>query len=151
MKMQNKLFLYFLLCLLMSSLINAQSIDVQNLLGKKTNEVIKKYGTPVHKDDSNPSMICMFYKNKTTNMIFVSGESGVYQAEATKIFDTESEARSNIDEFISGSIANGFSVDTLSISDFRLNKTGAKVDLQLSENKINKNFEIKVKANKTES
>jgi len=40
-------------------------------------------------------------------------------------------------------------VDTVSTSDFRLDKSGVKVDLQLYENKLSKKFEISVKANKT--
>jgi hypothetical protein len=92
---------YFLLTLSFASISTAQSIDVHNLLGKSQKEVIKKYGNPVHKDNSNPSMQCMFYKNNTSTMIFVADKKGVYQVEATKSFDTESEARSNIDSFIS--------------------------------------------------
>jgi hypothetical protein len=142
---------YFLLTLSFASISTAQSIDVHNLLGKSQKEVIKKYGNPVHKDNSNPSMQCMFYKNNTSTMIFVADKKGVYQVEATKSFDTESEARSNIDSFISNSITDGFNVDTVSTSDFQLKRKGAKIDLQIYENKLSKNFEIRVKGNKTES
>jgi hypothetical protein len=132
-------------------LVYSQSIEVHNLIGKPRSEVIKKYGNPVHKDESNPAMICMFYKSKTTSMIFVSDKNGVYQAEATKSCDDQKNARSDIDSFISNSVKNGFTVDTVSVNDFELQKKGAKVDLQLSENKIAKNYEIRVKANRTEN
>lgn len=151
MKKQKKILFYFLLTFTLPFFITAQSIDVHKLIGKSQSEVIKKYGSPLHKDNSNPSMICMFYKNNTSSMIFVSDDKGVYQAEATKSFDTELEARSNVDAFISGSVTDGFIVDTVSTSDFRLHKKGIKADLQLYENKLSNNFEIKVKANKTES
>lgn len=81
-------------------------------------------------------MICMFYKSKTGSMIFVSDKQSVYQIEATKIFNTESEARKNIDSFISKALEDNFSVDTVSVSDFQLHRTGAKLDLQYYENKI---------------
>lgn len=96
-------------------------------------------------------MVCMFYKNNISSITFVLNEEGVYQAEATKSYGLEDEARSIINSFISNSKSDGFKVDTVSISDFSLTKTGAKVDLQLSENKLQKVFEIKVKATKKES
>ena len=151
MKNQNNIFLYFLLILLSSSLIHSQSIEVHNYIGKSRSEVIKKYGNPVHQDNSNPAMMCMFFKSKTGSMIFVSDKKGVYQAEATKSYDTQKDARSDLDSFISNSVTNGFAVDTVSTNDFELHRKGTKVDLQLSENKIAKNFEIRVKANRTES
>jgi hypothetical protein len=112
--------------------------------------VIKKYGNPAHQDNSDPNMMCMFYQTKTNRMIFVSDKDGVYQSEATASYGAESKARSVVDNFISGSVANGFAVDTVSINDFQLSKTGVKADLQISENKITKNFDISVKANRSE-
>lgn len=151
MKTQNMFLVIIVILFLLPSIGFTQNMEVHNLIGKSRNEVIKKYGAPVHKDESNPDMICMFYKNKTSSMIFVSDQSGVYQAEATKSYDTQAEARSIVDSFISNSLTNGFAIDTVSTSDFRLQKKGVKVDLQLSENKLAKTFDVKVKANKTES
>ncbi len=48
------------------------------------------------------------------------------------------------------SFKNGFAVDTVSVNDFQLYKTGIKAVLQVSENKITKNFDVSVKANKSE-
>ncbi len=151
MKTQNMFLVIIVILFLLPSIGFTQNMEVHNLIGKSKNEVIKKYGAPVHKDESNPDMICMFYKNKTSSMIFVSDQSGVYQAEATKSYDTQAEARSIVDSFISNSLTNGFAIDTVSTYDFRLQKKGVKVDLQLSENKLAKTFDVKVKANKTES
>lgn len=129
----------------------SQSIDVHNFIGKPRNEVVKKFGNPVHKDESNPDMICMFYKGKTGSMIFVSDRKVVYQAEATQMMNTEDDARNKVSSFITESIANGFEVDTISVNDYQLQKPGTKVDLQCYENKISKNFELRVKARRTEN
>lgn len=141
--------LFFLVCLFPVLLI-AQDISVQYLIGKSKNDVIKKYGNPAHQDNSDPNMMCMFYQTKTLRMIFVSDKTGVYQSEATANYNTEAKARNVVDDFISGSIADGFAVDTVTINDFQLSKTGVKADLQISENKISKNFDVSVKANRSE-
>lgn len=130
--------------------IPAQELDIQNVIGKAQSEVVKKFGAPVHKDNSNPEMVCMFYKSANRNMVFVSDLEGVYQAEATVIFENESDARNKVDELISNSMKNEFAADTISIMDFHLHKTGVKADLQLVENKISKKYEIRIKANRTE-
>ncbi len=150
MKNFKHIFLYILYFSFFSILLNAQNIQVHNMIGKKQSEVIKKYGNPVHKDVSNPEMQCMFYQTNISTMIFVSDADGVYQAEATKTFELESNARTEIDLFISDSRNNGFDVDSVTTSDFHLHKKGTKVDLQISENKLSKKFDIRVKANKVE-
>ena len=144
----------FLICssyiLFFSLSIFAQNIQVQDMIGKKQSDVIKKYGNPVHKDNNDPSMMCMFYKTNISTMIFVADANGIYQAEATKILDTEKDARKEIDIFISSSLETGFIVDTVTTSDFHLHKKGTKVDLQLNENKLSKKFDLRVKANRVE-
>lgn len=149
--MKTKRFISFLVIpVLFPIFIFSQDIAVHKMIGKSTATVIQKYGKPVHQDNSNPSMVCMFYQNQTKRMIFVSNKNGVYQSEATATYNTESSARSDIDKFISASVSDGFGIDTISINDFFLQKPGTKVDLQLSENKINKIFEVNVKARKSE-
>jgi hypothetical protein len=150
MKTKNIFFVSFLLICLTPVLLSAQDISVHKFIGKTRNDVIKKYGNPVHQDNSDPNMMCMFYQTKTNRMIFVSDKDGVYQSEATVNYDTEARARNAVDDFISGSIADGFAVDTVSINDFELSKTGVKADLQISENKITKNFDVNVKARRSE-
>ncbi|MCJ7555181.1 MAG: hypothetical protein MUO34_15015 [Ignavibacteriaceae bacterium] len=136
--------------ILLTLSVYAQDINVHTVIGKNQSEVVKKFGNPVHKDDSNQAMVCMFYKSNNRTMVFVADKDGVYQAEASAFFENEQTARNKMDEFISESIKNEFSADTVSVSDFCLYKKGVKVDLQLSENKISKKYEIKVKANRTE-
>lgn len=135
---------------LISIKVHSQDFNVHTLIGKSQSDVIKKYGTPVHKDNSEPSMVCMFYKNATRTMVFVADRDGVYQAEATIINNNEQSARKQIDEIISSSQTIDFVTDTISLSDFRLHKTGVKADLQLFENKLTGKYEIRVKANRTE-
>ena len=129
---------------------SAQDIAVQNLIGKSKSEVINKFGKPVHQDNSNPAMICMFYQDKTTRMIFVSDKDGVYQSEATVNYSKETSARNAVDKFIVKSVADGFEVDTVTTNDFEVHRKGVKTDLQLSENKIAQNFVVSVKARRSE-
>jgi hypothetical protein len=65
-------------------------------------------------------------------------------------YESETKARSAVDEFIVGSVADGFAIDTVSTNDFQLHKPGVKADLQMTENKITKNFDVSVKAHKSE-
>jgi len=146
-----KIFYLLLFLLLCNALImKAQDLNVHFLIGKKQSEVIKKYGSPAHRDDSNPEMICMFYKSKLNTMIFVSNKDGVYQSEASKTYETKTDAIKDLDGCIAGSLSNGFGVDSVTTSDFRLRKKGVKADLQMIENKLSNKFEIRVKANKSE-
>jgi hypothetical protein len=149
MKTRCIFFISFLTLILIPFTIFAQDIEVHKLIGKSKSDVIKKYGNPVHQDNSNPAMVCMFYKSSTKNMIFVSNKDGVYQAEATASYNNEKDARSAIDDFISGSTSDGYAVDSVTTSDFHLQTTGVKVDLQISENKLSKKFDIRVKANRS--
>jgi len=131
-------------------LLSAQDISVHKFIGKTKADVIKKYGNPVHQDNSNPDMMCMFYQTKTNRMIFVSDKKVVYQSESTANFDSESNARKAIDELIKNSVVDGFAVDSVSTNDFQIHKTGVKADVQMTENKITKNFDVSVKAHKSE-
>ncbi len=127
-----------------------QDINVHYAIGKKQSDVIKQFGKPVHQDNSNPAMVCMFYKGQNYNLIFVSDQEGVYQSEANVNYAQENTARAEIDKFISKSLTNEFTVDTVSAVDFRLQKKGVKVELQLLENRLSNRFEIRVKANRSE-
>jgi len=140
---------FFLICLF-PVLIYAQDISVHEFIGKAKSDVIKQYGNPVHQDNSNPEMMCMFYQTKTVRMIFVSNKDGVYQSEATVNYETESKARTAVDDCIKSSVTEGFTVDTVSVNDFQLYKPGIKADLQISENKITKNYDVSVKAHSSE-
>ncbi|RPI73458.1 MAG: hypothetical protein EHM47_06060 [Ignavibacteriales bacterium] len=129
--------------------VSAQDLNVHNYINKNKSEVTKKYGKPVHQDVSNPEMICMFYKGSSGSMIFVSDKEGIYQSEAQLSYSSESEARRALDTFIKNSVAESFAVDSVTTSDFKVEKPGVKVDLQIYENKLSKKFEVKVKAHRT--
>jgi uncharacterized protein YegP (UPF0339 family) len=150
MKTRNYFFVSFFLMCLIPVLLSAQDISVHKFIGKTKSEVIKKYGNPVHQDNSNPDMMCMFYQTKTNRMIFVSNKDGVYQSEATVNYDSEASARKAIEDLMKNSIAEGFAVDSISVNDFQVHKTGVKADVQMTENKITKNFDVSVKAHKSE-
>jgi hypothetical protein len=150
MKTIKMFFVSFFLVCLFPVLMIAQDISVHEFIGKSKSDVIKQYGNPVHQDNSNPDMMCMFYQTKTVRMIFVSNKEGIYQSETTVNYSSETNARSAVDDLIKSSVAEGFAVDTVSTNDFQLSKTGVKATLQLSENKISKSFEVSVKANRSE-
>jgi len=150
MKTRKVFFVSFFLMCLIPALVSAQDISVHKFIGKTKADVIKKYGNPVHQDNSNPDMMCMFYQTKTNRMIFVSNKEGVYQSESNANFSSETGARKAVDELIQNSVADGFAVDTVSVNDFQIHKTGVKADVQMTENKITKNFDVSVKAHKSE-
>jgi len=126
--------------------VNAQDLNVHYMIGKSRADVIKKYGAPLHKDDSNSAMVCMFYQQTGSRMIFVSDADGVYQAESYQAYDNNKEARSEIDKFISSSISHGFNSDTLSATAYKLHKTGINVDLDVHENEFTHKYDVSVKA-----
>lgn len=141
----------FILFLTMFRVISfAQDINVHYMIGKKQSEVINKYGEPKHRDNSNPEMLCMFYQTKLNTMIFVANKTGVYQSEALKVYDSNNDAMKELDACILGSVKNGFTIDSVTTSDFHLRKAGVKADLQLNENVLSKKIEIRMKASKME-
>ena len=146
-----KLLFVLIFLFLFSFSLSAQDINVHNFIGKKQSDVIKKFGKPAHQDNSNPEMLCMFYQYGTNSMIFVANDKGIYQAEANVSYNTEKAARADLSSMISNSISNGFAVDTVTVSDFKLNKTGVNVLLQIAENKISNKYDVRVKATKSES
>jgi len=127
----------------------AQDINVHNAIGKKQSEVIKKYGNPVHQDNSNPSMKCMFYKGSTYTLTFVSDENGIYQAEANASYESLEKANLVIAAFLTDSRNNEYTIDSVTVTDYNLQKKGIKVDLQLAENKLSKKYDVRVKAVRT--
>ena len=130
--------------------IFSQELAVQNYIGKSLDIVINNFGKPVHKDLANKSMQCVFYKTNTYQYVFVADNEGVYQAEATLSFDRRSTAMSRMNEFITNCMNQGMKTDTLGVTDFNIICKGARVDLTLFENKYSKQYQIKVKANRSE-
>jgi hypothetical protein len=146
-----KIFLFVLIIIsLFCGKLVAQDLNVHYMIGKKVADVLKKYGTPVHQDQSNPAMVCVFYKVNDASMTFVGDNNGIYQTEANKSYVSGREARFDVDNFISKSISNRFVCDTLSINEFELSKAGVKVSLNISENKLTKKIDVYVKAKDSE-
>lgn len=145
-----KLILMLIVISQLSVLVHSQDLNVYTLIGKSQSDVIRKYGNPVHKDNSNPSMVCMFYRKSDRTMVFVADREGIYQAELNIINASEQTARKLVDDIILSSVTFEFLTDTISVTDFHLHKTGVKADLQLYENKITSKYEIRIKANRTE-
>jgi hypothetical protein len=150
MKINKIIFASFILTFLITPLITAQDLNVHYMIGEKQSVVTQKYGNPVHQDNSSPEMMCMFYQTKTSRLIFVANKEGVYQSEATASYDSETSARKDITDLISGSLSKGFEVDSVSTSDFHLHKHGLRIDVRMTENKLSKKYEVSVKANKSE-
>ncbi len=146
-----KLLLSVIFLFLFSFSLSAQDINVHNFIGKKQSDVIKKFGKPAHQDNSNPEMLCMFYQYGSNSMIFVSNSDGIYQAEANVSYNNEKAARTDLSSMISNSLTNGFAIDTVTVSDFKLSKPGVNAQLQMTENKISMKYDVRVKATKSES
>ena len=123
-------------------------LDMQKLIGKSQSEVIRILGNPVHLDNSNPSMIMMFYKSDNSNKSIVADENGVYQAEATQSFDSEKSGLAALNGYISDMVKNGFAVDTVSVSEFNGAKTGVSCSYTFGLNSFSNRYEIKVTANR---
>ena len=141
--------LLFSLLPIFTDQINAQDLAVYKMIGKNINEVISKYGKPVHQDRSNPAMECIFYKTKTSQKVFVAGKKIVFQAEGSFCYTNKSKAVEEILNLVSDTEKNGFKVDTLNATEYLLYRNNAKVNLSLFENSFSKKYEVKIKANKT--
>jgi len=137
-----------MICLFQPVLLS-QDISVHKYIGKTKRQVIKKYGRPIHEDNSNPSMICLFYQTKSKRLVFVSDKKAIYQAEAYAYYKRKVKARKVIDALIRSSIRNGFKIDTVSVNNFQINKKGITAELSLVKNKATKKFEVDVNAHRT--
>ncbi len=127
----------------------SQDVKVHKLIGKNLETVISKYGKPAHQDRSNPAMECIFYKTQTYQLVFVADNQGVFQAEASKVYNDKSSAINSLDKMISECIAEGCNPDTINAHEFGLQGGGFKANLSLFENTYSKKYEIKVKANRS--
>jgi hypothetical protein len=143
MKSIQKIF-FIIVMVFFSRFSFAQDISVQNLIGKQKSDVINIYGNPVHVDDSTPSMICLFYK--IPNMTVVLDETGVYQAEITKVYQNEQDRKKDLDQLIQTSINSGFESDTVTTENIILKKVGVQTDIELAKGPKPEDFGLKIKA-----
>lgn len=125
-------------------------IDMQNYIGKSRAELIVSLGKPVYTDDSNKSMVMMFYKSGSSNKSFVSNEKGIFQAEAVQSYESEKTGRAALNGYISDMISKGFSVDTVSATEFHSEKPGVTCTFRYSQNSISGKYEISVSAHRRE-
>lgn len=124
--------------------------DMHNYIGKSRAELIKSLGKPAYVDDSDKSMVMIFYKSPGMNKSFVADQKGIYQAEATQSFNSEKSCKTALNKYISDMINKGFTVDTVSVSEFQSTKSGVSCDFRYGLNSITKKYEISFSAHRKE-
>jgi hypothetical protein len=134
-----------------ASSLFAQQIKYCQMIGKEVKDIVKLYGKPVHQDLSNPDMKCVFYQTKTSRTTFIAGKEGVYQIQADLSYDTEKEAFKSIDRFLGDCGSQSYQIDTLSIGNYNIKAPGVRMSLNLFQNTYLKKFEVKFKAEKSET
>lgn len=149
MNLSNFSRMLFLTLMILTGTMLAQDLYVHEMIGASKNTVVKKYGQPVHQDNSIPSMDCLFYKTPAYSLTIVLNSDGVYQVEENINYGSKKEAADAIDKIISGSLEKNYSVDTVSATAYELNKQGVKADLQMFTDQISKKFMINIKAKKS--
>ena len=140
-----------LLSFLFAGNTSAQDLGIYKFIDKPMSQVIQHYGKPAHQDNSNPAMVCAFYQTKTYRYVFVSNQNGVFQVEGNISFSSNSSAASAISKLISELQTEGFESDTVGTGDYNLSGPNVKMDLTLFENSYSKKYEVRIKANKSES
>lgn len=132
--------------LLFASLLYAQDIFAYKFIGKSRSDVIKQYGKPVHMDNSDPTMVCMFYKKNSNQMIFVADQNSVFQVEVTKAFTSKTDAVNSLDDLLNTAMKESFIPDTLSANEYKLQKTDVSINAWLMNNSNLSTFEVRIKA-----
>lgn len=133
--------------LLVSSL-TAQDVFAYKFIGKPRTDVVQKYGKPVHMDNTDPSMVCMFYKSNQDQMVFVSDQNSVYQVEVTKSFSSKASAINQLEELLAEAVKENYKTDTLSVSEFKLDNNDAGFTAILMHNDNLSKYEVRVKASR---
>lgn len=145
---KNLYFTLLLLFVLSSASAYTQDLTVFNFIGKKQSEIINRFGKPVHVDNSVPSMICIFYRNP--NMVFVSDETGIYQADILKEYNSETALRTALTDCIQKSINAGYKVDTLSAKIIAISKQGVRAEVNIDKDSGSRKFNLKIVAKRHE-
>ncbi len=125
-------------------------LDMQNYIGKSRSELIDFLGKPVYTDDSNKSMVMMFYKSLVSSKSFVADEGGIFQAEATQQYETQKSQQAALNGYIADMISKGYTVDTLAIGEFQSDKPGVTCTVHCGLNSTTNKYEITVSAHKKE-
>ncbi|RJP60670.1 MAG: hypothetical protein C4543_04950 [Ignavibacteriales bacterium] len=124
----------------------SQELTVYQFIGKTKSDVIKQYGKPIHSDESNPDMVCIFYKKNQDTMIFVSDKTSVYQVDAMKFYPTEAAALTALNSAVQTAISQSFSPDTLSSSSFKLYKPGVEFNISVNKASSGTDYQVKLHA-----
>ena len=145
-----KVILLFGMFTLFNQIILSQELNMSAFIGNSINQVISRMGKPVYQDDSNPVMICTFYKTSTTRHVFVSNNKGVFQAEACVSFTNESSIEKSVSKLISECTSEGFTSDTLSTESYCVQNVKVKVEISTSKNSLTNKFDLRIKATRKE-
>ena len=132
----------------LQSLLIAQDVFAYKFIGKPRAEVIQKYGKPIHMDNTDPSMVCMFYKKDKDQMVFVSDQNSVFQVEITKSFSSKASAMNELEKLLAEASKESYKTDTLSVSEFELNKDNTIFTAVLMHNDNLSKYEVRVKASR---
>ncbi len=141
--------LLFFVLLILAGAIFAQDLNIHEMIGGSREDILKKFGKPVHQDNSIPSMVCMFYKTDAYSMTFVLNNEGIYQAEESINYNSMKIADETVNKIISGSLKNNFSIDTVSSTAYRIHKKGIDAELQIFPDQISKKYMVNIKAKKS--
>jgi hypothetical protein len=131
--------------------IISQQTSLCELIGKNMSAVLNQFGKPIHRDQSNPQMDCVFYQNKSARMAFVADKAGVYQIQIDYYYGTKDEAEKAMNGFLSDCGSKSMKIDTVNAGDFKISKPGVRMNLTLFENSFSKKYEVKFKADRSES
>lgn len=145
---KNLYFILLLLFILSSASAYTQDLTVFNFIGKKQSDIISRFGKPVHVDNSIPSMICIFYRNP--NMVFVSDETGVFQADILKEYNSETSLQTALNDCIKKSINAGYKVDTISAKIIAISKQGVRAEVNIDKNNESGKYNLKIEAKRHE-
>lgn len=151
MNTKTRLLLLIIISAIITSNLFPQQVKYCQMIGKGMNDIIKAYGNPVHQDLSNPDMKCVFYQTKTSRTTFILGKEGVYQIQADLSYETEREAIKSIDGFLKDCGSQSYEIDTLNAGNYNIRAPGVKMSLNLFQNTYLKKYEIKFKADKSET
>ncbi len=146
---------YFLVLQIILGVLVLQSeifsqLDVQNFISQSCSHLTKSLGKPAYTDDSNKSMVMMFYKSALSSKSFVADEGGIYQAEATQSYNTEKSCQAALNGYIGDMVSKGYTVDTLSTGEFQSDKPGVTCTVRCGLNGTTNKYEISVSAHRKE-
>jgi hypothetical protein len=151
MKATVKILLTIIFSAFISESLDAQQIKYCQIIGKGISDVLRVYGKPVHQDLTNPNMKCIFYQTKTSRTTFIADKTGVYQIQADLSFDSENDAVTSINKFLTDCVSRKYEIDTLNPGNFNIRASGVRMTLNLFQNTYMKKYEVKFKAEKSES